>query len=253
MFNLEQSISAWRKEMLAGGVQSPVPLDELESHLRDDIARQMQSGLDPASAFAAAVRQIGSAGSLKTEFKKVGDDRQLLLRKLLRDRRLNLYCWAILGITFSALAACGAGLFCTNKIPTTSTGRAWVLLAVASGVSIYFACWRLFPRVPVPADKRARTALQLAWGIPSFFCFLHFVAVSQSFAARKAPAEWAAISKGTQGPVLRAFSQLMTTLNGPAIPSVTSWSIYLVLTMLAFSIYFGIEESAQRRAATRYS
>ena len=253
MFNLETAISQWRKEMLAAGLQSPVPLDELESHLRDDIARQMQSGLDPASAFAASVRQIGSAGPLKTEFRKVGGDRQLSLRKMLWERRLNWHCWTIAGITFSAMAACAASLFFTNKVPTTSTGRAWVLLAVASGVSIYFSSWRLLRWVPVPARKRARIPIQLAWGIPSFFCLLHFLAVSLSFVARMAPSEWAAISKGTHGPVLRAFSQLMTPLNGPAIPSVTSWSIYLVLTMLAFSIYFGIEESAQRRAATQSS
>jgi len=30
MFNLESSIARWREQMLAAGIQSPVPLDELE-------------------------------------------------------------------------------------------------------------------------------------------------------------------------------------------------------------------------------
>ena len=42
MFNLEQSIADWRRQMLAAGIKMPVPLEELESHLREDIAQQMQ-------------------------------------------------------------------------------------------------------------------------------------------------------------------------------------------------------------------
>ena len=45
MFNLEKEISEWRQQMLAAGVKSPVPLEELESHLREDIEQQVQSGL----------------------------------------------------------------------------------------------------------------------------------------------------------------------------------------------------------------
>ena len=37
MLNLEQKISEWRKQMLAVGIQAPVPLEELEIHLREEI------------------------------------------------------------------------------------------------------------------------------------------------------------------------------------------------------------------------
>jgi len=72
MFNLEQSIAEWRQRMLAAGIKSPVPLEELEAHLRDEIERQMESGLDEQAAFGSAVREIGHAGELKSEFKKIG-------------------------------------------------------------------------------------------------------------------------------------------------------------------------------------
>jgi len=39
MFNLEQSIADWRRQMIAGGIKTPVPLEELES-------RQGNRGLD---------------------------------------------------------------------------------------------------------------------------------------------------------------------------------------------------------------
>jgi leader peptidase (prepilin peptidase)/N-methyltransferase len=70
MFNLEQAIAEWRRQMLAAGLQTPVPLDELESHLRDEIGRQVQSGVSEPAAFDAAVREIGPAGSLQWEFAK---------------------------------------------------------------------------------------------------------------------------------------------------------------------------------------
>jgi hypothetical protein len=72
MFDLDEAIAAWRQRMLGGGVKSPVPLDELESHLRDDVEQGMESGLGADVAFAEAVRRIGQAESLKGEFAKAG-------------------------------------------------------------------------------------------------------------------------------------------------------------------------------------
>jgi hypothetical protein len=70
MFNLENSILQWRSQMLTAGIKSPVPLDELESHLRDEIERQIQSGASPQLAFENSVRLLGPLGGLKREFKK---------------------------------------------------------------------------------------------------------------------------------------------------------------------------------------
>jgi len=71
MFDLEQSIAEWRRQMLAAGIKTPVPLEELEIHLREDIAQQMQSGFSAQQAFGIAVKKIGQALELKREFKKI--------------------------------------------------------------------------------------------------------------------------------------------------------------------------------------
>ena len=65
MFNLEQAITEWRQRMLAAGLRSPVPLDELESHLRDEIERQVRAGAPAAAqrdrvAMSASVRRRSS-------------------------------------------------------------------------------------------------------------------------------------------------------------------------------------------------
>jgi hypothetical protein len=70
MFDLERAIHAWRRQMAAGGVHPAEALDELESHLRDDVAEQVRSGADAEPAFAAAVRRLGPAWALREEFTK---------------------------------------------------------------------------------------------------------------------------------------------------------------------------------------
>ncbi len=72
MFDLEHAIAEWRRQMLAAGIQTPAPLEELELHLRDEIERQTKAGRNGALAFESAVRQIGQPGLLKLEFKKAG-------------------------------------------------------------------------------------------------------------------------------------------------------------------------------------
>ena len=72
MFEIEQEIAEWRRQMLTAGIETPVPLDELENHLREDIEQQMKSGFAAPRAFEIAVRQIGQASALRMEFKKVG-------------------------------------------------------------------------------------------------------------------------------------------------------------------------------------
>jgi hypothetical protein len=70
MFNLDQAITAWRQQMAAGGIKAPEILNELESHLRDDMEQQIQSGLDAQQAFENSVQRLGHADKLNNEFKK---------------------------------------------------------------------------------------------------------------------------------------------------------------------------------------
>ena len=58
--------------MLGAGIKSPVPLEELENHLREEIEERVRSGMSLEQAFGIAVASIGNAGPLKTEFKNAG-------------------------------------------------------------------------------------------------------------------------------------------------------------------------------------
>jgi hypothetical protein len=71
MFNLEQAILAWRRQMWAAGIKDPCVVDELESHLREDIRAFVSAGKSEAEAFQLAVLLLGNAGPLRTEFNKL--------------------------------------------------------------------------------------------------------------------------------------------------------------------------------------
>ena len=73
MRDLESEIAAWRQQMSAGGIKSPQVLDELESHLRDDVGEQMRGGVSASKAFELAVQRLGPAAVLESEFEKVGE------------------------------------------------------------------------------------------------------------------------------------------------------------------------------------
>lgn len=82
MFDLEQAIAEWRRQMAAGGIKDSAVLDELESHLREDVAHQMQSGLAPQAAFEVAAGRIGLPGALQNEFVMAGPNQETRLQWL---------------------------------------------------------------------------------------------------------------------------------------------------------------------------
>jgi hypothetical protein len=96
MFNLDQAIAEWRRQMAAGGIKSARVLDELESHLRDEIEGQIYSGASEQNAYRAAVAGIGRAGALKTEFAKLENSER-------RERRTFLLAFYFGSVAFMLL------------------------------------------------------------------------------------------------------------------------------------------------------
>jgi hypothetical protein len=80
MFDLEHAIAEWRRRLSASGIDSAEVLDELESHLRDDIEQRRRSEISEAQVFQDAVRDVGQPSLLKTEFAKTGPWQELPTR-----------------------------------------------------------------------------------------------------------------------------------------------------------------------------
>lgn len=83
LFNLDAAISRWRQDAAAGGINNPEILDELESHLRDDVDTQVRSGFSVEQAFEAATHRIGQGTALRAEFEKADKAKRVRVRKCL--------------------------------------------------------------------------------------------------------------------------------------------------------------------------
>ncbi|HZF01399.1 MAG TPA: hypothetical protein VE344_05825 [Methylomirabilota bacterium] len=100
MFDLEQSIADWRTQMLASGIESPVPLEELEIHLREEIEWQMKSGLNEQRAFEISAQRFGQSKNIELEFKKIERTfmKKTLMCTIIRFLGLLFSVWAIWGV-----------------------------------------------------------------------------------------------------------------------------------------------------------
>jgi len=136
--------------MLAAGIKTPVPLEELEGHLREDIEQQVKAGVSEQQAFEGSASQVGQAEVLKKEFIRakglrglLGDDQTTRIHRLLGMIWLGLFSWAslkilgaILGLFF-ILSQQILGLFITLSQHHESVGLTPGLFAIFSLGYIY--------------------------------------------------------------------------------------------------------------------
>jgi len=117
MFNLEDQIQDWRRALSSEDVCGVSDLEELELHLREEIANLTDTGLSPAEAFMIATRRLGDIHPLAREFAKVNPN------GVFRKRLL----WMSIGILGYMLA----------KYCSTGLSKCMALLAVQGGLRGY--------------------------------------------------------------------------------------------------------------------
>jgi len=80
MSDVEKQIEQWREALRTSEAFGTSDLDELESHLREEMDRLTPLGLSRIEAFLVARHRLGATGALETEYAKVNTDHRALLR-----------------------------------------------------------------------------------------------------------------------------------------------------------------------------
>jgi len=209
MFDLEQSIADWRRQMLAAGIKTPLTLEELEIHLREDIERQMKSGMNRQEAFDFAIQQIGQAGTLRKEFGKVGE----VMSE--RQRKFNFVFCGVVAIVFGLT---GVSLL----FPSSGNLMAFHERLLGSGafvsVALILWSWRFSCGFFPVLCKRMRIVV-------AFLCI---------------------VSSGLCAALLLRFMLLSVNTTGQLLAA-TAWT--MLPLALAASIIFALEEAAYRKTA----
>jgi len=148
MRDLDVQIGEWRARMAAGGIKSPVVLDELESHLREEIERQVRAGMDERKAFEIAAQKIGGSDLLKAEFRKIQRSREIPVGRL-----AGVAC-CVTAALYSLMLA--PALVTIRELDSTQRilGIEAVLLTLLFLVSLGFS----YKFLPVIRNRRVRVA-----------------------------------------------------------------------------------------------
>jgi hypothetical protein len=161
MFNLDRAITEWRRQMTAGGVKDSAVLDELESHVREDVERQTRSGVDAQKAFEAAVKRIGPASALKNEFER--SMAAVLAEKAMMGT-------AIFVLAFGAFLSMVTLLMCYHTLAERVMG--FIVISLSFGT---ICVWPAFiSRMPVIHRKRKLqvwqvTCLAAGFAVSTFY------------------------------------------------------------------------------------
>jgi len=150
--------------MLAAGIKAPVPLEELESHLREEIERQMQSGLPGQEAFAISVSRIGHPETLRVEFMKTAHPDRAQLRR----RAGYLYAATL------AFYSAAAGIAILKQDATLGQRVLGFSAVLTTVLSVYLA-WQIVPRLTPVINQKFHGVAGMLGGISGTVWFVAFV------------------------------------------------------------------------------
>jgi hypothetical protein len=166
MFDRDQPIAKWRQQLVAAGMTTPEVLDELESHLREEIQRLSKSGKTSQEAFGTAVQNLGTAPALKNEFGKIKDPISIVERLMIG---ISVFL-VIFIVLLSGLAAVLCYAHWAERL---------VVAAAVVSILIVACSWRkVVPFLPLISNAGARWAAGLACiasGIIASSLFCNFI------------------------------------------------------------------------------
>ncbi len=154
MFELEQQIQTWRANIAVDLGNQPGLIDELESHLRDDVERRVKAGQFESDAWAEALRQLGDPKVLAGEFEKLAKPRWIAVWVV--GIGLVLCVAAVAWIAISGVAAGKFGLVLACHIVFLCTG--YVALFAAGCLAV----WAVAIHAVVGWNDRQTTAFRMA-------------------------------------------------------------------------------------------
>jgi hypothetical protein len=160
MFDIEASIRTWRETLLARAAIRAQDVDELEDHLREELARlRAEAGprpalLDEEESFLIASRRLGHADALAGEFARA--------HPAAAWRRRWIWMLAgYLGIGFAFSSVATLALLVTSSFSVQLGSGAWLTLHLVATLLVcaaLFAAARFFGRGESLARWRAAHA-----------------------------------------------------------------------------------------------
>lgn len=231
---LEARIDQWRVAVLRGRTVDAADADELESHLREQIADLETAGLSDDEAFLIAVRRLGAADRLTAEFAREHGDRlwkQLTVAPVEEGPRRQL-------LVMLGFAAVAAVLIQVGRLAAEASGPStgWILrdasLFVLPVLIAYFAVLRRMPWRRIVA--LAGMVVLLA-AIANAFPFVLGGSTEVLVAIHLPVALWLVVGAAYLGGDIRSSNRRMDFVRFSG-----EWAIYFTLIALGGAVLLGL-------------
>ena len=230
----ENQIAGWRAAILRGRAVDAADADELEGHLREQVADLEAAGLAGDEAFLIAVKRLGEVDALTAEFAREHSDRlwkQLALSRTDDEQRQPL----IVMLVFAALAAV---LIQVGRLlaDIPGTDGMWFVrdlgLFVLPVLAAYFAVLRRMPVATALALLAVVAALAAA---VTLFPFEPDSATGILVAIHLPIVLWFVVGVAYVGGDLRSSSRRMDFIRFTG-----EWVIYYALIALGGAVLLGL-------------
>jgi hypothetical protein len=232
---LDADIAEWRARITRSGAVSAADADELEGHLREELAALRQAGLAEDEAFLVAVKRLGSVDRITAEFAREHSER--LWKQLVLDRTE-----AEPGRTSFARMAAVAGLAAlliqvfrlATSFPAANEQRFAIDLGFFLVVPLvaYFAASRSVPRRVLVA---VGAAVVLAVALVNLYPFPARSDTAALVAVHLPVVLWFLAGVAHLGPDLRSAARRMDFVRFSG-----EWFIYYVLIALGGGLLVGL-------------
>lgn len=244
MTTLDDQIRQWRTAVLRDPAVDVTDADELETHLREQIADLEAVGMSPDEAFLIGVKRLGEVNSITAEFAREHGDRLWKQLTVARPDGIAHPRPVVTMLAFSALAVVliqAARLLAS--VPPTDTW--FVPEIVILGVPVLSAAFAVFPVLEAYFAVRRRLPWPVAIVLGVATVLLAVVANLFPFAAGASTAVLVAIHL----PVLLWFVVGAAYVGGDVRSSVRrmdfirftgEWAIYCALIALGGIVLMGL-------------
>lgn len=235
MEGLESQISAWRSFVSKSPVVAAEDVEELETHLRDQVAELEASGLAPDEAFLIAVKRMGAVDELAHEFAREHSRR--LWKQLFLDTEVDQDAdrsWqTMLAFAIGAAVVLIAALLASGY---PAEGPPWLLRNISLFVLPFLAGWFAYRR---RVSSRVALAVAAVYGVAAVLVNTYPWEPNGSTellaAAHLVVVAWLVVALPYAGGDLRSHERRMDFVRFTG-----EWAIYYALIALGGGVLMGL-------------
>ena len=236
MEQLEAEIAEWRAFVARSPAVDGRDVEELEAHLRDQIADLDAAGLTPDEAFLIAVKRMGSLDDLSHEFAREHSGRlwkQLVLSGGMEEQAAERQWPAALGFAVAAAVTVQVARLVAGFPDEEST---WLLRNATLFVLPWLAGWFVLRRrLPRRPSLLTAAPFALAALVINLYPFGDGAATELLVAAHLPVVLWFAVAYPYMGGILGSHERRMDVVRFTG-----EWVIYYVLIALGGGVLMGL-------------